>query len=75
MTRPARHPVPASRQGIRALKAQAAQFHATVRPLMEQLQQQGYGLAAIARELNQRTSPPRGGFWYATTVRNVLNSN
>ena len=67
------NPVPASRLAIRALQAQTAQFHATVLPLMEQLQQQGYGLAAIARELNRRAVPTaRGGFWYATTVRNVL---
>jgi len=66
-------PLPASRQGTAALKVQTEAFHATVRPLILALRQQGYSLAGIARELNGRhISTARGGLWYATTVRNIL---
>lgn len=66
-------PLPASRQGTAALKAQTAVFHATVRPLILALRQQGYSLVMIAKELNGRHIPTaRGGLWYATTVRNIL---
>jgi DNA invertase Pin-like site-specific DNA recombinase len=69
------NPRPAAQQGIRVLQAQTAQYHATIRPLLEQLRQQGYGLAASARELNQRRVPTaRGGAWYPTSVRNILRS-
>jgi DNA invertase Pin-like site-specific DNA recombinase len=55
------------------LKAQTEERHATVRPLLKQLQEQGYSLSAIAQELNRRNvSTARGGLWYATTVRNIL---
>jgi DNA invertase Pin-like site-specific DNA recombinase len=67
------NPLPASRQAIAALKAQARQFHATVAPLIKNLRQQGYSLAAIARELNERNIPTaRGGAWYPATVRNIF---
>ena len=67
------HPLPASRQGIAALKARTAEFHATVRPLILALRQQGYSLVRIAKELNGRHIPTaRGRVWYATTVRNIL---
>jgi hypothetical protein len=57
-------PQPASQAGSAAL-----------RPLLLELQRQGLGLQAIARELNRRQLPTaRGGLWYATSVRNLLRS-
>src|SRR5262245_53183683 len=62
-------PLPASLKARTVLKAQTAERHATVRPLLKQLQEQGYSLSAIAQELNRRNVPTaRGGMWYATTV-------
>lgn len=53
--------------------AKAAQHRGGVRPLIEELRQQGLSLAAIAQELNYRSIPTaRGGQWYAMTVRNVM---
>jgi DNA invertase Pin-like site-specific DNA recombinase len=67
------NPLPAARLGTAALQARTRAFHATVSPLILALQQQGYSLARIARELNGRHIPTaRGGLWYATTVRNIL---
>jgi DNA invertase Pin-like site-specific DNA recombinase len=68
------NPLPASRLAIAALKARAGQFHATVNPLIQNLRRQGYSLARIAGELNDRHVPTaRGGMWYPATVRNILN--
>jgi DNA invertase Pin-like site-specific DNA recombinase len=70
------HPLPASRLALAALKQQTREFHATVRPLMHTLRQQGYSFPAIARELNTRHIPTaRGGLWYPATVRNILLRN
>ena len=70
------NPLPASRQAIAALKAKTEQFHATMKPLVENLVHQGYSLAAIAKELNGRNLPTAcGGLWYPTTVRNILLRN
>jgi DNA invertase Pin-like site-specific DNA recombinase len=66
-------PLSALRVGAKALKVQTAEYHATVRPLIRDLRQQGLTLAAIAHELNRRHVPTaRGGLWYAATVRNIL---
>jgi DNA invertase Pin-like site-specific DNA recombinase len=66
-------PEPAACLARAALQAQTTERHATVRPLLLELQRQGLGLQAIARELNRRQVPTaRGGLWYATSVRNVL---
>jgi DNA invertase Pin-like site-specific DNA recombinase len=46
------NPLPASRQAIAALKTKTEQFHATMKPLIENLRHQGHSLAAIAKELN-----------------------
>jgi DNA invertase Pin-like site-specific DNA recombinase len=67
------NPLPAAKKAVQALKAQTAAYQVTVRPLVQQLQQEGYTLAALARELNRRGVPTaRGGRWYATTVKNIL---
>jgi DNA invertase Pin-like site-specific DNA recombinase len=67
------NPIPAAKKAMQALKAQTSAYQATVRPLLQQLQQEGYTLSATARELNQRGVPTaRGGRWYATTVKNIL---
>lgn len=67
------NPLPASRQATAALKSQTEEYHGTVRPLLQDLHQQGLSLSAIARELNRRkVSTARGGLWYATTVQNIL---
>jgi DNA invertase Pin-like site-specific DNA recombinase len=66
-------PLPASLKARTVLQAQTAERHATLRPLLKQLQEQGYSLSAIAQELNRRNVPTaRGGLWYATTIRNIL---
>jgi DNA invertase Pin-like site-specific DNA recombinase len=73
------NPLPAAKKASEALKAQTAAYRATVRPLLQQLQQEGYTLSATARELNQRGVPTargaRGGRWYATTVKNILQQS
>jgi DNA invertase Pin-like site-specific DNA recombinase len=67
------NPLPASLKARQVLAAQTAQRHATVRPLILDLQQHGLSLRAIAQELNRRRVPTaRGGLWYATSVKNVL---
>jgi DNA invertase Pin-like site-specific DNA recombinase len=67
------NPLSASRLAIAVLKARTEQFHATVQPLIQNLRHQGYSLAKIARELNDRHVPTaRGGLWYPATVRNIL---
>jgi DNA invertase Pin-like site-specific DNA recombinase len=66
-------PLPASLLARQALREQTAARHATLRPLIVELQRQGLGLHAIARELNRRqVATARGGQWYATSVRNIL---
>lgn len=66
-------PFPASLKAREALKVQTDERHATTRPLILELQRQGMGLNAIAKELNRRKIPTaRGGLWYATTLRNLL---
>jgi DNA invertase Pin-like site-specific DNA recombinase len=70
------NPHPAAQKAVQALKAQAAAYQDTVRPLLQQLQQEGYTLAATARELNRRGVPTaRGGHWYASTVKNILQQS
>lgn len=67
------NPRPASLLARQAQRAQTAARQATLRPLLVELQRQGLGLQAIARELNRRQVPTaRGGLWYATSVRNIL---
>lgn len=69
------NPLLASKQATGALKAQTIAYHATVKPLILELQKQGYTLSATAKELNKRHVPTaRGGLWYATTVKNILVS-
>ncbi len=66
-------PIPAARLANAAMQEQAALFHATVKPLIQNLRLQGYTLAKIAAELNIRNVPTaRGGVWYPATVRNIL---
>jgi hypothetical protein len=67
------NPLSAPRLALAALKKRTGEFHATVRPLMHTLRQQGCSFPAIARELNARHIPTaRGGLWYPATVRNIL---
>jgi DNA invertase Pin-like site-specific DNA recombinase len=69
------NPLRASKQATAALKAQTVAYHATVKPLILELQKQGYSLSATAKELNKRHVPTaRGGLWYAATVKNILVS-
>ena len=56
------NPKQASELGVKAIRRKSAEFRATVAPLIKELQQQGYSLRAIARELNRRKVPTaRGG--------------
>ena len=67
------NPKPASELGVKAIRGKSAEFRATVLPLIRELQQQGYGLRATAKELNRRKIPTaRGGLWYAATVKNIF---
>lgn len=66
-------PLPASQEAIKALRAKTAEYHATVKPLIRELRQQGMSLSAIAAELTRRHIPTaRGGLWYPATVKNIL---
>jgi DNA invertase Pin-like site-specific DNA recombinase len=60
--------------GIAAVRVQADQHAAQVRPVITALQAEGVtSLRGIARELNDRgVLAPRGGQWEATSVRNLL---
>ena len=67
-------PMLASKQGIEVIQERKREFYASIRPLISDLRHQGYTLAAIAEELNNRNiATARGGLWYPTTVRNILN--
>ena len=67
------NPLPASQDGIKALKAKTAEYHATVSPVIRELRQQGMSLSRIAAELTRRHIPTaRGGLWYPATVKNIL---
>lgn len=63
-------------QRIRDLaSAKAAQHRAAVKPLIENLREQGLSLAAIAKELNRHNiSTAHNRQWYATTVKNIIES-
>lgn len=51
----------------------AADFAASVRPLVEELKAKGLSLRAIAAELDRRRIPAmRGGKWRASAVQNLL---
>jgi len=60
--------------GLASIKANADNHAANVLPLIRDLQRKGAGtLREIADALNARgISTPRGGSWYATSVKNVL---
>lgn len=56
-----------------ALKAQADTFAAKVRPMAASMRDSGHSYAQIAQHLNETgVKTARGGLWYATTVRNLL---
>jgi len=64
----------ASLLGSKKIKVSADKFAMTVRPLVESLKRQGLSLRSIAEEMNRRAiKTVRGGEWYATTVRNILD--
>lgn len=68
------NPVPASQEGLKALHIKTSAYHAGVKPLIRELRQQGLTLAAIATELTCRQIPTaRGGLWYPTTIKNILD--
>jgi DNA invertase Pin-like site-specific DNA recombinase len=55
------------------LRADADRFAGVVLPIIDNLQAQGLGLRAIARELGRRgVKTARGGEWAAATVRAIL---
>ena len=57
-----------------AAARKAADFAASVRPLVEELHASGLSLRAIAAELDRRRIPAmRGGKWGPMAVRNVLS--
>lgn len=61
--------------GIRAIKTRADEQARALAPLIETLRAEGFrSLGALADELNRRrVATPRGGKWYKTSVRNLLN--
>ncbi len=66
-------PAEALVKGRGVIAAHLADFHDQVQPQVELLHAQGYGLQAIARELNRRGVPTaRGKLWAAATVAGVL---
>ena len=60
--------------GVAAIKAEADRAAANVLPVIREIQASGaVALNKIAAALNARGIPtPRGGRWYAMSVRNVL---
>ena len=64
----------ASRLGGAAIHNKAAMFAANTRPIIESIQKSGiHTLTGIATALNARgVKTQRGGCWYPTTVKNVL---
>lgn len=64
----------ASRMGVDAIRQRAALFAANTRPIIESIQKAGVTtLSGIANALNCRgVRTQRGGRWYPTTVRNLL---
>ena len=60
--------------GVAAIKAEADRAAANVLPVIREIQASGVvALNKIAEALNARGIPtPRGGRWYAMSVRNVL---
>jgi DNA invertase Pin-like site-specific DNA recombinase len=63
-----------NKASVKAIKAAADQHADNLRPVIEQLRQEGVtSLGGIADELNEREMrTPRGGQWYKTSVRNLL---
>jgi len=64
----------ASQKAITSLKQQTDEFASTVRPLIQDLQRQGFhSYKALADELNRRcVRTARGKRWHASSVRNNL---
>ena len=59
--------------GFEVVARKAANFAASVRPIIEELRAEGRSLRSIAAELDRRRIPAmRGGKWGPTAVRNVL---
>ena len=66
-------PAEALVKGREVIATHLADFHDQVQPQVELLHAQGFGLRAIARELNRRGVPTaRGKLWAASTVAGVL---
>ncbi len=66
-------PLPASQKAVAVHQQRSRDYRASVKPILQELQRQGYTLAGIAAELNRRAIPTaRNAAWYATTVRNIL---
>ena len=61
-------------KGAKANARRADQHATVVLPVIREMQGQGASLQTIATELNRRhVRTARGGKWYPTTVRNLLN--
>ena len=64
----------AARKGAAVNKARALAHAENVLPVVEQIRAGGASLRQIAAELNARgIKTVRGGKWYATTVRNIVD--
>jgi hypothetical protein len=64
----------ARKRAVKVLKLEADRHAANVLPVIQEVRKAGAGtLRDIADALNKRgVSTPRGGQWYAASVRNVL---
>jgi len=69
------NPLKGSRLGVEAHKARADQFAENVLPIIRDIEVSGVtSCLGIAKALNARgVKTARGGDWYATTVKNVIN--
>lgn len=66
-------PQKAAVSGHAAIQERKRRFYATVRPIIQELQERGQNLSQIAETLNVRKVPTaRGGLWYPATVKNIL---
>ena len=66
--------IAASLRGAEVNRGKAGQYAGNVLPIIKEIAAGGASLHQIAAELNARgVKTARGGQWYATTIRNLIN--
>ena len=64
----------AQKKGRKSIQSNANKFALKIGPIIEEIKEDGYTtLREIADELNERCiETPRGGEWYAASVKNMI---